>query len=140
MKTILAAVDGSKPSERAVRMAADLALRLGAQLTLVHVLEPMFIPTEVGGVVLAQIGEDRRKEAQRLLRDAETALKETGLTVHRVVMEGQVADGIAELASSQGFDMVVIGSRGRGAAARVLLGSVSDRLAHICERPILIVR
>ncbi len=42
-------------------------------------------------------------------------------------------------AMSSNVDLVVVGSRGRGAAARVLLGSTSDRLVHICEKPVLIV-
>ena len=48
MKAILAAVDGSKPSERAARMAADIAVRFGAQVTLICVLEPFWIPTVSG--------------------------------------------------------------------------------------------
>jgi len=140
MKTILAAVDGSDPSNRAVRMAANLAVHFGAELTLVNVVEPMLIPPGVSGPLLVQIDEDRHRQAQQLLSDTERKIEEPGIIIHRALMDGQAADGIAELATSQAFDLVVVGSRGRGAAKRVLLGSVSDRLAHICERPILIVR
>lgn len=139
MKAILAAVDGSKPSERAARMAADIAVRFGAQVTLICVLEPFWIPT-VSGEELARIDEGRRKEANKLLSDTERTLEEPGLEIHRIVVEGSVAEAIDELASSQKFDLIVVGSRGRGAAARVLLGSVSDRLAHISRQPVLIVR
>ncbi len=138
MKAILTAVDGSKPSGRAVQLAADIALRFGAEVTLINVLEPLWIPT-ISGDELAQVDEDRRKEARKLLSDTERTLAKPGLKIHRVVMEGSVAEAVSQVASSQKFDLVVVGSRGRGATARMLLGSVSDRLAHICEQPILIV-
>jgi len=140
MKKILAAVDGSQPSGRAVRMAADLAVHFGAELTLVTVLGPLWIPPAVGSDVVEQIIQDRLTEANRLLAEAEKALEEPGLDVKRMVLEGAVAESLDELASAGQFDLVVIGSRGRGTPARVLLGSVSDRLAHICKQPILIVR
>jgi nucleotide-binding universal stress UspA family protein len=53
---------------------------------------------------------------------------------------GAPAETIADLAMDEGFDLVVVGNKGRGAVSRVLLGSVADRLTHICKRPVLVVR
>jgi nucleotide-binding universal stress UspA family protein len=47
---------------------------------------------------------------------------------------------LAELAESGNFDLVVVGSKGRGAVSRMLVGSITDRLVHICKRPVLVVR
>ncbi len=51
-----------------------------------------------------------------------------------------IARTLADMADSGGFDVVVVGHRGRGAVRRALLGSVADRLVQISNRPVLVVR
>jgi nucleotide-binding universal stress UspA family protein len=53
---------------------------------------------------------------------------------------GGPAEVLAELARTEKVDLVVVGHRGRGAVARLLLGSVADRLTQISPRPVLVVR
>jgi nucleotide-binding universal stress UspA family protein len=60
-------------------------------------------------------------------------------TAERCVLEGRVAEQLARFVNDRQASLVVVGSRGLGAVARVLLGSVSDRLVHICEQPVLLV-
>jgi nucleotide-binding universal stress UspA family protein len=140
MKQILVAVDGSDESQRAARMGSDIAVRFGAQLTLMTVIPPLLAPADNLGFDMAAYLEGQKLAADKLLTDTETRLEEPGIEVEHVVADGAPAEVLAKEAKKRGVDLVVIGSRGRGAVARVLLGSVSDRLAHICERPILIVR
>jgi nucleotide-binding universal stress UspA family protein len=139
MKKILVAVDGSEPSQRAVRLAANIALKFGAHLTLTHVLSPLWIPPEVYGLSIDAIQQAHAKEGQKLVTEAEKKVQASGLHIERVVLEGVPADAVADYAKTNGYDLVVIGSRGQGAMSRVLLGSVSDRLAHVCQVPLLIV-
>ena len=63
-----------------------------------------------------------------------------GQLVKGMVVEGPPAERIAELAEADGYDLVVVGSRGRNAVARLFLGSVADRLVHICKKPVLVSR
>jgi nucleotide-binding universal stress UspA family protein len=140
MKSILVAVDGSEEAQRAVRMGADIAVRFGARLALMHVIPPLMMPTDAYAFDWTRFQADQQQAAEKLLAETETRLEEPGVTVERVVALGPAAEMVAREAKQRGVDLVVVGSRGRGAVARVLLGSVSDRLAHICERPVLIVR
>jgi nucleotide-binding universal stress UspA family protein len=140
MKKILVAVDGSDESQRAARLAADMAARFGAGLTLVHSIPPLLIPPDAYGFDVGSILGDQEKAAEQLLRAAEAKLERTDVRIARAFVHGPPAETVAKLAESEAFDLVVVGSRGRNAAARVLLGSVSDRLAHICQKPLLIVR
>lgn len=57
-----------------------------------------------------------------------------------VVPGGDPAEELERVAAAAGADMVVVGCRGQSAAWRVLLGSVSTRLAHHADRPFLVVR
>lgn len=70
----------------------------------------------------------------------EQAAREVGLPCERLNLTGPVAERIADLAETGQFDLVVIGSKGRNAVSRVLIGSVTDRVVHICRRPVLVVR
>ena len=140
MKQILVAVDGSAESQRAARMGSDIAVRFGARLTLMNVIPPLLGPADNIGFDMTAYMTGQKLAADKLLRDTEAKLEEPGIEIEHAVAGGPPAEALAMEAKRRAVDLIVIGSRGRGSVARVLLGSVSDRLAHICERPILIVR
>ncbi len=140
MKRILVAVDGSDASIKAARMAADIALRFGAKLTLVHVVPKLLLPPDVYGLTIAEVEKEHRAYADRLLEKAVAALDEPGIDVTTNVLYGSPAEAIAEESAATDIGMIVVGSRGHGAVARMFLGSVSDRLVHIGPKPVLVVR
>lgn len=139
MKRILVAVDGSEPSSRGARLAADIAVRFGARITLAHVVPRLLLPPDVYGLTTAEVEREKRAHGEAVLHDALTALGGAGVEVDTLVLSGAPAETLADAAAAPDVDLVVAGSRGQGAVARVLLGSVSDRLAHLCPKPILIV-
>jgi nucleotide-binding universal stress UspA family protein len=145
MKNILAAVDGSAESRRAARLARDLAVRSGSELTLVCVIPPAILPSSPDPDVilpwnLVAFQKAEQRAAQETLKALSKEVESPGLTVNCRVLRGSPAEAISKLASSLKADLVVVGSRGKGKVARVLLGSVSDRLAHISKQPVLISR
>jgi nucleotide-binding universal stress UspA family protein len=139
MKRILVAIDGSDPSLKAARMAADIALRFGAQLTLVHVVPKLLLPPDVYGLTLAEVEKEHRAYAEKLLQQALSFLAEPGVDTTSTILYGSPAESIAEEAAAPDVGMVVVGSRGHGSVARMFLGSVSDRIVHISPKPVLVV-
>ncbi len=139
MKRILVAVDGSDASTKAARMAADIALRFGAKLTLVHVVPKLLLPPDVYGLTIAEVEKEHRAYADKLLERAVAALDEPGVEVTTTILYGSPAEAIAEEGAVGDVGMIVVGSRGHGAVARMFLGSVSDRLVHISPKPVLVV-
>jgi nucleotide-binding universal stress UspA family protein len=139
MKRILVAVDGSEASLKAARMAADIALRFGARMTLAYVIPRLLLPPDVYGLTLAEVEREQRVHADKLVAEALARLGEPGVQTETTVLSGSPAETLAEAAAAPDVDLVVLGSRGRGAVARVLLGSVSDRLIHISPKPVLVV-
>jgi len=140
MRRLLVAVDGSEPSNRACKMAADIAGRFGAKLVLAHVIPPLPYPSETYGANFESLAEIDRKAAEAVLKQARDSLAGFSVEIERRVLWGSPADVLAELANADDIDCVVIGSRGRGSAARALLGSTSNQLLHLCTKPVLVVR
>ena len=135
---ILLATDGSSHAEKALEYARDLALREDAQVIVVHAFEPVpgYLGEPWGDRVIAHSVAAGRKT----VNDAAEQLRDAGLEVVVELLEGPPADAILRVADTRQPDLIVMGSRGRGELASLLLGSVSHRvLAHTCV-PALVVR
>jgi nucleotide-binding universal stress UspA family protein len=143
--SIVCGVDGSTDSQIAVTIAAQLAKRLGTRLVLAHVAEPAYVPyaaaAPFGGMAgpMAQSAEIDSSEvaAEQLL---EQVAVDSGLTdFERLVAVGLPAERLADLADEENAELIVVGSRGRGAFKAAFLGSVSTSLVSIARCPVLIV-
>lgn len=139
MARIVVGVDGSGPSLAALRWAVDEGRRRGAAVEAVHAWSYPAV-TSVAGLVPrpAAAHDDLAAEAQAVLDDPCDALGPEGAGVARVLQEGPVARCLLEAA--EGADLLVVGSRGRGGFAGLLLGSVSQQVAHHAPCPVVIVR
>lgn len=139
MRRILVAVDGSEVSSRAVERCGDIASKFGSQVTVIHVAVPLFVPPEPYGTHTAQLEEATREYGRQLASDAAKALKERGIDAKPLFLFGAPAELIVEESKADDVDLVVVGSHGRGAVGRLLLGSVSDRVIRTCPKPVLVV-
>jgi nucleotide-binding universal stress UspA family protein len=135
MKRILAAVDGDVAASRAAHLALDMAHDLGASLTLLYVVPPVVVTgPEVPYAVLL---DAQRKRGDEVLTHLREELHDT--EIHTARVDGSAAEEIVRYADEGDFDLIVVGNNGKGAVERLLLGSVSDRTVHKCQRPVLVV-
>jgi nucleotide-binding universal stress UspA family protein len=143
--SIVCGVDGSADSQAALKVAAQLATRLGTKLVLAHVAEVTHVPSYAaapfGGATgpMAVMEEiDSEEEAAASLLQWIAAV--TGLpdAEHRVAI-GVPAERLADLADEEDAELIVVGSRGRGAFKAAFLGSVSNSLVGVARCPVLIV-
>jgi nucleotide-binding universal stress UspA family protein/nitrite reductase/ring-hydroxylating ferredoxin subunit len=114
---VLIATDGSPTADHATRVGAEFARSVGADLTLVDVGEPV--------------------TADIILRD--TAERLGHPDVPKRVLSGDPGDRIAELAGSEGHDLVVVGNKGMSGSMRFLLGTVPNKVSHLAPCDVLIV-
>lgn len=138
MKTILVALDGSETASRALKMAIELAGPLDARLRLLHIIN-WWTPVVPPGVA-EQLNTGAREFAQLLLNDSMKICALANVPADSEIASGTPAEELAKAAEAHAVWMVIIGSHGRNPVQRILLGSVSTHLLHICERPVLVVR
>ena len=138
MQRIVVATDGSPASTEAVKMAADLAGEHAAELAVVHVV-PAFDVVVPGykGVGFAHVPTPND---HGLLQEAAATAAEKGVVAETALLAGSPAETIVAYGESRAADLVVVGSRGQGATASALLGSVSLGVLRASKRPVLIVR
>ena len=137
-RRILLATDGSSHAEKAMEYARDLALRDEAQVIVVHAFEPL--PTYLGEPWRDRVTARHVSMGEDVANNAAQKLKKAGVGVIVEVLEGPPADAILRVADVRECDLIVMGSRGHGALASLLLGSVSHRVLAHTRAPVLIVR
>ncbi|MBS0576074.1 MAG: universal stress protein [Proteobacteria bacterium] len=137
---VLFACDGSPYSDRAAKY---IATRLHAQtkelqVTLFHVDAPMMarVNRALGAEAVAQY---HRENAEFSLRKALQRLRRAGVACETAHAIGSPAEAIAEHAARGKFDLVLMGSHGRGALGGLLLGSVATKVLAQCKVPVLVV-
>jgi len=130
---VLLATDGSEDSRLAARAAADLSDKAGAELHVVHAWQS--VPHPVIDSDYYEAG------ARRLLKEQTELVASSGGTVSEVhlLMDAPV-DAILDLGEEIGADLIVMGSRGHGPLARLILGSVSEGVVHHAHCPVLVLR
>lgn len=143
MKHVLVTTDFSELADQAIPPAADLAKRLGAKLTIAHVLTAERPPQPDPGAPYFKVAQrlwEADQEMEAGVRDslAERAAECQGTTVEIAVCRGGAIESILELVAAKGIDMIVMSSMGRSGLSRILLGSVTEELARRSPVPVLI--
>lgn len=139
IKKVLAPVDGSECSKKSLDMAIAIAKEAHAKLTILEVIEE-FGPLP-GFYDAAPPGVDRVKWiSEQRFEEVHPLLEEENIDWDRLVIEGYPADMICETAEKGNFDLIVLGSKGRSAFSRFLLGSISDRVVHHAHCSVCVVK
>ena len=145
LKKSLVATDFSEPSEAALAYGRELARNFGSALTLVHVVDDIMARAYGidGGVMLANPDVQRQIEASALEQvnaeicaEDRTQLKAAGL----FLVSNAPALAIVTYAREEKVDLIVMGTRGRGGVAHLLMGSVSEKVVQTAPCPVLTVR
>ena len=143
--SIVCGVDGSADAQAALQVAVGLAKRLELRLVVAHVAEPAYIPYAAAAPFGGMAGRHavmeemwtQEENAERLLE--EVAAAADLVDAERRVGVGVPAERLADLADEEDAELIVVGSRGRGAFKAAFLGSVSSSLVGVARCPVLIV-
>jgi nucleotide-binding universal stress UspA family protein len=144
---ILLAIDGSVSSDRATQLVATFTLPPQSLVRIAAAQERFSNALSVSWAAMGDASSDTETEAQgdaRRLREAiaraETTLERPGLTVEGILLHGRPGTAIVDEASAMDADLVVVGSRGHGTIATMLLGSTASEIVDHSPCPILVAR
>jgi nucleotide-binding universal stress UspA family protein len=137
-RTVVLATDLSPTSEAATTAALDFAATVGARLLAVSVIDPGSLRLP-GGRYFARV-DQVRAERERIAQELVARGRSLGVGVDFLVWEGEPGESIIEAAEAESADLIVVGSHGRGAVGRFLIGSVSDHVVRNASCPVLVVR
>ncbi len=131
------ATEGSSCSQEALKYTQELALRHDAQVVVVHAFEP--VSAYLGEPWLHRVVACHFAAGGEVVDLAVHEFQEAGIDVEVEVLEGPPADAILRLAEVRQCDLILMGSRGRGTLASLLLGSVSQRVLSHASIPAMVV-
>ena len=136
---ILLAVDGSDHAMRAAKVASEMAHCVNSvELRIVVAYEP--IPPYLGEPNLQTAIDARLDDAQAVLQKAVKAVGDIPAEIHTELIEGDATEAIIDVANTRKSDVIVMGSRGLGRLAGLVLGSTSQKVVSHAPCPVLIVR
>lgn len=143
LRRILVPVDFSQHSEQALKYAAALAEKFGAELFLIHVFQDLTVyQTEVVSGAppimppVEQLTASIRGDMARLVQEKNLQRFAT----HTEIVEGAPVEEIVDYAKEKDIDLIVLGTHGRGWLAHVIMGSVAEKVVRKAPCPVLTVR
>ncbi len=143
-RNVLLASDGSPCAQRAASYAVEMAKMAGTTLTVLNAYEDLYSVTAPGQVdapiSTSEIGIYAKQWLEYVAQPVRELAKEAGVHCTYVQEDGKPEETILKFADQHRADLIVIGSRGLRGYQRMLLGSVSNRVVHRADSPVMVVR
>lgn len=136
-KKILVPIDGSKYSDKVLQRAYELANAFDSKIILLYVIEK---PLPINFLDRKEYLDILQKFANKTLNKANNTLLQKGITAKILLKKGNVVSEIEKVAKNEKCDLIIVGSKGLGTVTRLLLGSVSNKLAQYSTCSLLIVK
>jgi nucleotide-binding universal stress UspA family protein len=137
-KNILLGIDGSEHALRAAKVTGDLARKLGSDVWVVVCFDP--VPAYLGEPNLQQAVNLRLQQADDVLNPALEEIGKIPGLLRKEILEGPPAEAILNVAQARGNDLIIMGTRGRGQLAGLLLGSQSQKVITHASCPVMLIR
>ena len=134
---ILVAIDGSESAKKAFEESIYLAQKCNSGLDLVHVVQ-----CDLGGdsATTFELIDELKAKAKKMLDEYKIQAAENKVQIEIMVIQGDPAQVIIDLAKTKRHDLIIMGTRGRSTFQELLIGSVSQKVMHHATCPVMVVR
>ena len=132
---ILVPLDGSKKSNRALDRAIIIASQFDSMIVMVNAIPYLKL---MDARLSKKLREDYKSEAKKFLEKGKKLCQKHGIVFQSRIIDGEAGTAIVRYANSKKFDLISMGSSGKGAVKEIFLGSVSNHVLHRSKIPVLI--
>jgi nucleotide-binding universal stress UspA family protein len=142
LERILVPTDFSESANNALTYGASFAREYGARLVLLHVVETMAVgyASDLFPVPMAEVFQEISTYARTELGKLAAGVREKGIDVREVVVQGKPSAEIIRVAREESIDMIVLGTHGKGMLDKALFGSTTERVVRKAPCPVLTCR
>lgn len=135
---ILVPTDGSEFTKAAIMQAMDLAKVTGGSITALHVIDQTVFGNVPADSSVSAIYEMMDKEGHNATGFVKEAGDKLGIPVEEMVVSGSPVRAIVE--ASKGYDIIVMGTLGRTGFAKLMMGSVAEKVVRLAKCPVMVVK
>lgn len=140
VKKILIPTDGSDYSMRAAQYGVSAAKLLGAEIMVVYVIDTVVLD-QISKITQRETAENELKQdGERYAKYIVGMAQRAGVQASYIMAVGRPFEQIVHIAKGLGVNLIVMGTYGRKGAARILIGSVAERVIEYASCPVLVVR
>ena len=132
---ILVPLDGSKKSIRALDKAIIIASQFDSLIVMINAVPYVKL---MDARLTKKLREDYKSEAKKLLEKGKKLCQKNGIVFQSRIIDGEAGTAIVKYAHAKKFDLISMGSSGKGAVKEIILGSVSNHVLHRSKIPVLI--
>lgn len=139
IKKILVPTDFSESAKHALNYGVSFAREYKADLILVHVVETLTVgyASDLFPVPMAEVFDEISGYAKTEIGKLATEIREKGLSVREMVLQGKPSAEIVRIAKEEGVDIIVLGTHGKGMLDQALFGSTAERVIRKAPCPVL---
>jgi nucleotide-binding universal stress UspA family protein len=141
LSKILVPVDGSDNSFRALEHAIFLSIKIQeSQITVLYIIEDLPTVYIYSPKTIEKLHADYKSESAKILERCKELASKSGINIHTVLLEGDPASKIIAYSEMEGFDIIMMGSRGMGKFKEMIVGSISNKVIHHAKCSVMLVR
>jgi len=138
---LLVAIDFSETTNKIIEHVKNLVCKTGSDIWLLHVAmpEPDFVGYDVGPETEREFIAKKFRDQHTKLEGIADGIRKDGIKVTPLLIQGPTVETILKQAEKLEVDAIIVGSHGRGAMYKLLVGSVSEGLLHKTKIPLVVV-
>lgn len=142
LKKILVPTDFSESARHALTYAISFAREYSAEVTLLHVVEDVAVSyaSDLFPIPMAEVFNEISAHARKELAALAAEVRARAVEVREVVVQGKPAAEILRVAREETFDMIILGTHGKGVLDQALFGSTTERVVRKAPCPVLTCR
>lgn len=138
MNKILVGFDGSPSSQKALEHAKSLSFKLNASVTVLTIVRLPDFSSSVDEV--SEVMDEAERRIVPMHKEIAESARKEGVALQTLIIHGHPVEKMIDYAKENGFDLIIIGTRGLGGFKKLVIGSVAQKVVSYSKVPVMVVK